>query len=106
MAWTDKPTKSQLTAWCSLVRFSMSESLKDAGLEYISKTDRKTLSDELNRVRELYIHHELDSFSAFDAPCWNDFKNDELEAICEEKNLSPIERLRRAREEMRQNDSV
>lgn len=75
MAWTDGATQAQIGAWANLVKWSLPDVLVNEGCKFIeNKLTRKQISEELGRIRELYIAHKLDEKSCFNSTVWDEFK--------------------------------
>ena len=71
MAWTDKPTEAQLGALFSLMRWKVPSEKLTTAIDYLrdNKT-RKEVSDELTRVRNLYVSHKLTADNCFASKIW------------------------------------
>jgi len=75
MAWSDAPSEGQMGAWWRLTKWALPDNVQTAALEWLEKKlDRKAMSDELSRVRSLYIGHKLDKNSCFDSLVWDGFE--------------------------------
>lgn len=78
MAWNDKPTTAQLGAFANMIRWKTSQKEEDAMIEHLEKhADRKQMSDELSRVRDLYLEHELNRENLIDSEIWTGFQLEE-----------------------------
>ena len=78
MAWSDKPTPAQLGAFANLIKWKTSQKEEDAMVEHLEKTaDRKQMSDELSRVRTLYLAHSLNRENLIASEIWEGFQLDE-----------------------------
>ena len=76
MAWTDAPTMGQLTAWRRLVMWALPNDMEMLATQWIKEhKNRKELSDELGRARDLYIAHKLNKYNCFDSPFWDGFEH-------------------------------
>ena len=74
MAWTDKVSESQLDAWYNMTKWELTtDKVRSAVMWARKNMDRKAMSDELGRVRELYTKHALHEKNCFDSPAWNRF---------------------------------
>ena len=74
MAWTDKPTDGQIGAWANLTQWVLPLDVQKLAAKWLrEKADRKQASEEVGRVRELYIDRKLDKRKCFDNEVWDGF---------------------------------
>lgn len=79
MSWNDKPTDNQLNAIFNFIdwRAGMSREKTLAAIDYLkTHATRRQVSNELGRLRELYIHHRLNRDNCLTGEVWEDFKYD------------------------------
>jgi hypothetical protein len=75
MAWTDKPTDNQIFAIRRLVQWVTSTETELKMTDWLKATaTRKQVSEELGRLRKLYIDRKLDKTSMFESPIWDGFE--------------------------------
>lgn len=75
MVWDDKPTDRQLSAVQRLVRWVASIETETKMTDWLKATaTRKQVSEELGRLRKLYIDRKLDKTSMFESPIWDGFE--------------------------------
>ena len=75
MAWTDEPTRAQTGALWNLLQGVLPKDVETEALSGIEKRiDRRQMSDELGRIRALYIDHKLDKISCFNSSIWDGFE--------------------------------
>lgn len=75
MVWSDEPTPRQIGAIGRLVQWVVptNQVLVNA-LDYLELTaTRREVSEELKRLRELYIDKKLTKDNMFDSPIWEGF---------------------------------
>lgn len=78
MAWTDKPTDAQLNAFWNLTMGTLSTpEAKDAMAWLEKNANRRQVSDELGRIRDLYIDHNLTREECFNGDVWKEYFNAE-----------------------------
>ena len=88
MAWSDKPTDGQIGAWANLTQWALPLDVQGLAIKWLrEKADRRQMSDEMGRVRELYIDRKLDKINCFDNGLWDGF--------------GPKEKYKREEEEIR-----
>lgn len=77
MAWSDGPTKAQVNALWRLMQWALlpNDVLNEAVTWLEKRVDRKQMSEELGRIRSLYIDRKLDKISCFDSPIWDGFEH-------------------------------
>lgn len=97
MAWTDAPSEGQMGAWWRLTKWALPDNVQTAAMEWLEKhADRKQMSDELARVRELYIKRNLDERSCFDSSIWIGFDyRQKLQDDAESNDDAIMQRLRK-----------
>lgn len=75
MAWSDKPTQAQLSGVYRLIEWTVPKDTLLAALEHLKETaTRREVSDEMGRLRNLYIDHKLDKSNVFASSIWEGFK--------------------------------
>lgn len=79
MGWLDKPTDAQINALRHMIYWKMSDAeVKDA-LDWLKKNaTRKQVSEELTRVRDLYVKHSLDRNKCFAGEVWVEYFNSKV----------------------------
>ncbi len=79
MAWTDKPTKSQIDVLYNWFRWKMpTVEAKDA-LDWLEQNaTRKQVSDEMGRIRNLYKSHSLNREDCFRGVIWQQYFNSKI----------------------------
>ena len=83
MAWTDAPTEKQLGAYRIIVNNVVPWDVAIEMLRILEKKTRKDVSEELQRVKDLYDGHRLDVEAALDPDFYNGI---------EYKHATPAER--------------
>ena len=74
MAWTDKPTESQLISILDWIKRAMPYSKAVAAVDYLRQNaNRREVSDEMGRIRRLELNKNLDEQSCFNSSIWNGF---------------------------------
>lgn len=77
MAWSDEPTMNQLGAVKRLIEFKVSNDTLTKALKHLENTaTRREVSNELGRLRSLYIDRKLDKSNVFDSEVWEGFENE------------------------------
>lgn len=79
MAWTDKPTDKQLNAVYRFLAWNAGVpdiKAKDATDWLEENADRKQVSDELTRLRDLCIDKELKLNNCFSSEIWESYEFD------------------------------
>lgn len=75
MAWSDKPTENQIFAVRRLVQWVTSTDTELRMADWLKTTaTRKQVSDELERLHEMYCDHKLDRVNVFESPIWDGFE--------------------------------
>lgn len=75
MAWSDEPTPAQLSAIHRLIEWKVPKETTTSALEYLENTaTRREVSDEMKRLRSLYVDHRLDKNNVFSSGIWEGFK--------------------------------
>ena len=75
MAWSDEPTQAQLSGVYRLIEWTVPKETILEALEYLEeKATRREVSDEMGRLRSLYIDHKLDKSNVFASEIWEGFK--------------------------------
>lgn len=75
MAWTDKPTQNQLDAiayWFKWILYSKETAQATKWLG--EHANRREVSTEMQRLRELYQTKRLDNINCYEAPIWDGFE--------------------------------
>lgn len=74
MVWNDEPTDAQLGALRRLLKWRVCNDLLSEALEYLQYCkNRREVSYELRRVRDLFIKRKLNKENVFDSEIWDDF---------------------------------
>lgn len=75
MAWTDEPTEAQLSAIFNLTKWVLPRKLGKAATDWLKATsDRRQVSDELKRIKNLSDHRMLkDKEVVFASEIWDGF---------------------------------
>lgn len=74
MAWSDEPTMAQLGAVKRLIEGTIPNETIVKALHHLENTaTRREVSDELGRLRCLYIDRKLDKENAFEGDIWGGF---------------------------------
>ena len=77
MAWSDEPTMAQLGAVKRLIEFKVPKETLTNALQYLENTaTRREVSNELGRLRSLYIDRKLDKSNVFDGKVWEGFEHE------------------------------
>lgn len=75
MAWSDKPTPAQLGALANMIQWKLTVAECDKTIVYLRENStRKELSDELKRVRSLYIERKLSRDNVWASPIYKNMK--------------------------------
>ena len=75
MAWSDEPTQAQLSGVYRLIEGTVPKDTLLAAMGYLEETaTRREVSNEMGRLRNLYIDHKLDKNNVFESEIWEDFK--------------------------------
>ena len=75
MAWNDKPTPAQLGALANMIQWKLTVAECDKTIVYLRENStRKELSDELKRVRDLYIERKLSRDNVWASPIYKNMK--------------------------------
>lgn len=76
MSWSDKPTKPQINALYRMAYWSLTRAELQDALKWLEDNGtKKQASDELGRVRGLYIEHNLNRDRFFNSPVWEEYFN-------------------------------
>lgn len=74
MAWQDKPTEAQLSALFFWLRRQMPGVEASAAISWLrDNATRHQVSDEMKRVRELFVSHALDRDKCFEGDIWSGY---------------------------------
>ena len=85
MGWLDLPTKSQINVLYGWFRWKMPTAEAKDALDWLEKNaTRRQVSEEMSRVRKLYIANNLTREDCFSSPVWKDYFNTKVKE--EEKN--------------------
>lgn len=97
MAWSDSPSEGQMGAWWRLTKWALPDNVQTLAMDWLEKhADRKQMSDELARVRGLYIKRNLDEKSCFDSSIWIGFDyRQKLQDDAESNDDAIMQRLRK-----------
>lgn len=72
MAWNDEPTKAQLSAIYRFFQWKMStQEARDAVKWLGEHADKREASEEMTRIRKLYLERKLDREQCFAAKIWD-----------------------------------
>lgn len=75
MAWTDEPTPAQLAAVQRLIQGTVPNTKVTLALVHLeNNATRREVSDEMGRLRSLYIDRKLDKDNAFASDIWEGFE--------------------------------
>lgn len=86
MAWADKPTDAQINALYSWVRWHIpTKKAQDAVKWLAENSDRRAVSYEMKRIRELYMSHKLNEEECFKSSVWDDCPIKDVDYSAEEK---------------------
>ena len=79
MAWNDKPSDAQIGALLNLIRWEITNQDVPRIVAYLeSHATRRTISEELGRLRELKINRKMNRDSAFDSLFWGKFTSNKI----------------------------
>lgn len=74
MAWNDKLTYNQIEAVWRWLEWRLPTGMAKAAVRYLeSHTTRRTISDEMGRIRDLYRRHITDPEEYFAGDIWKGF---------------------------------
>lgn len=88
MSWSDKPTEEQLGAlyrYIDMYAGAPREKARTATKWAENYADRRQVSDELRRLRDLKMHNKLDEYSCFASELWNAFDFDDQKVPTKEQ---------------------
>lgn len=75
MGWQDGATMNQIGAWLNMARWQIRLDEETALGDYLKNhVNRKQMSDELSRIRDLKIERRLTRERLFDSPIWKDYE--------------------------------
>lgn len=75
MAWTDKPTESQLGVVFQWFRWQMSNEQARKAIAWLAENaDRRAVSNEMGRLKELKDKRLLDRNKCFESDIWEGFE--------------------------------
>ena len=80
MAWEDKPTDNQIRALVNFLGWhaNVSDNKNMEVMKWVEgHATRKQVSDELGRLRDLYIAGKLNEKNAFESPIYDGFEFDD-----------------------------
>lgn len=76
MSWSDEPTPTQLGAFARLVHWVLpTKTIQDAVGFLEEHATRHDVSNELSRVRKLYMSDRLNGENVFDSVIWEGFND-------------------------------
>lgn len=76
MAWTDKPTDSQINALLNMIRWEITrEDMPKINAYLVNNTTRKEVSEELGRLRVLKMSRKMNRDTAFAGAIWNNYEH-------------------------------
>lgn len=74
MAWTDKPTEAQLERLYQWLKWEMPTSKARDALDWLGQNaDRRQVSDEMQRIRELKVARRLNHEECFASKIWESY---------------------------------
>lgn len=74
MAWTDKPTEAQLERLYQWFKWEMPTSKARDALDWLEQNaDRRQVSDEMKRIRELKVARRLNHEECFASKIWESY---------------------------------
>lgn len=77
MAWSDEPTDAQLNAIYSTIRWSVPIPMAQKAVLWLAEhATRREVSDEMKRVRELDLKHDLRASNCFIGEIWEGFERE------------------------------
>lgn len=82
MAWTDEPSEAQIGVIFNWFRWNMPTPKAQDAVHWLKDTaTRKEVSDEMTRLKKLYVSRKLNEKTAFESEIWEgyDMKGDEDE---------------------------
>lgn len=79
MGWNDKPTKEQINALWRWMKWQMPTAEAKDALDWLEENaTRKQVSDEMTRIRELYLSRKLDRTECFKGEIWQEYFNSKV----------------------------
>ena len=76
MSWLDKPTKNQISALHHMIQWEVPTAELHDAMEWLeNNANRKQVSDELGRIKELKITKRLNRNECFNSPVWAEYFN-------------------------------
>ena len=84
MAWSDKPTDAQLMWIYDWIRIDArcGSEMASQAMKYLKNTaDRRQVSDEMGRLRDLKNKRALNSKTCFESKIWGGFEYDNSKAM-------------------------
>ncbi len=75
MAWSDEPTDAQINAIFMLIRWAVPTPTAQRATTWLRyHGTRREVSNELKRLRGLYIEHGLSASDCFNSEIWEGFE--------------------------------
>lgn len=75
MAWTDKPSEAQLGTIYSWIRWEMTNEQAQKAVAWLgNNANRKTASDEMQRLKKLKDNRKLNKAKCFESDIWEGFE--------------------------------
>lgn len=79
MGWMDKPTYAQIETLYGWMRWQMPTAEAQDAVHWLKENaTRRQVSDEMQRVRALYVAHKLDRNECFKGSVWREYFNSKL----------------------------
>lgn len=86
MAWEDKPTEAQLERLYQWFKWEMPTPKARDCLKWLeSNADRRQVSDEMKRIRQLKLSHNLNHEKCFSSKIWDSYPFKEATCNTEDK---------------------
>ena len=77
MSWSDKPTEAQLGLVYSWIRWKMPNEIASKAVSWLEdNADRKAVSNEIKRLKDLNDRHILDREKCFESEVWEGFDHE------------------------------
>lgn len=76
MGWLDRPTEAQISVLWHWFRWKMPTAEAKDALDWLEKNaNRKQVSEEMKRIRELYLNNSLTREDCFKGEIWQEYFN-------------------------------
>ena len=77
MAWTDEPTEAQIGLVYKYIRWQMPLDLANRAASWLeNNADRRAVSKEIKRLKDLNDRHILDREKCFESEVWEGFDHE------------------------------